>query len=230
MGDVLDISTPWTAYQDLWILFPNASPICSLLSISANIPVQVIPISHLMSINRFLTALSPYALLWTRVFQYNHVSLELLTAVGITSTIFTWTYKSCRISPQLTLWPYFYPTWLFISIILSHLFPDPSMFYSPSCLQACPSFSILFPKLWHTRLNNHLLTKVHFALHLGQVKHVYHHISVCCIMITILINCLSAYYPCLPCSTCPSLPKHSIYINFVRQGPWRSCSLVDLQL
>lgn len=93
-----------------------------------------------------------------------------------------------------------------------------------------PSFSILFPKLWHTRLNNHLLTKVHFALHLGQVKHVYHHISVCCIMITILINCLSAYYPCLPCSTCPSLPKHSIYINFVRQGPWRSCSLVDLQL
>lgn len=161
------------------------------------------------------------------VFQYNHVSLELLTAVGITSTIFTWTYKSCRILPQLTLWPYFYPTLLFISQPFPPFSRSSNVLFSflPS---GFPSFSILFPKLWHTQLNNHLLTKVHFAIHLGQVKHVYHHISVCYIMITILIICLSAY--CLPCSTCPSLPKYIIYINFVRQGPRRSCSLVDLQL
>lgn len=70
----------------------HASQICLLLSISTNIPVQVAPISHHTLSTGFslLSLLMPYSEP-VRAFQHNHVSLELLTAAGITSKIFTWT-------------------------------------------------------------------------------------------------------------------------------------------
>lgn len=158
MGDTLDIlPTPGIIYPDLRILFPCFSNMFASLHLYQH-PSQVAPISHHTLSTGFslLSLLMPYSEA-VRAFQYNHVSLELLTAAGITSKIFTWTYQSFRILPHSLA--------LFLSNFAIHNPAFPTYFRSFDVLfsfrpSGFPSSSMLFPKLWHTQFNNLLLTKV----------------------------------------------------------------------
>lgn len=149
----------------MWILFPNAPPV----PFSPSLPISQSkwpPLLTSLLSNGLLTAFSPYAVLWS------HQSVPIEPCLSGASHCCGDNFQNLYLDLQAlqNLAPTHSLT-LFLSNVTIHIPTFPTFCQILQCSILLPAFRLsllfnAFPHLWYIQPNNHLLTKVHFAIHL----------------------------------------------------------------